>query len=643
MFFGSLASLWFALSLPAIIVMYLFKRKYIDTPVSSHLLWNKVLREMEANRPWQKLKNRLLMLLQLLAAALIVLALMSPYVWSNDRAQDHVVFVLDNSASMQTRLADHELTRFEYAKRSLLDWADKEARNSRYTLISLGNSPEVWLSAAASKDSLAAALAELQPYYGKAAYDEGMSLASALTRGSDDAEIRLYTDGQWLDSGSGLAFDVPVTVETIGAGEQDNLQVVQFGVGRTQADRSLVTGVAAIKNWSGQAAGYSLIVSADGEIVQHSREQLESGEQRTFYFDSLPEAEVYQLTIDADDLLELDNAAYAFLDSGHTMRAVLISDGNLFLEKALTLAGVEVYKAQQAEDTFTLPSSPFDLIVVDGVDEAKLTGEEWQRHLTSKPVWYIHAGIQGEEIVLEGSHTNRIEVAEHPVTRYIGFQDTYIASAISGSTPQWGEPVVTWGSVPLVLAGEANGHGRLMFTFALQQTDLPLRFDFPILVRNAVEWLGSTRAQILGHHLASDRREIPLHAQTSSAYWQLVENLQPAGDPIPADETANGAVTSNQTIPDRPGLYQFVEEDDAGQVLQSRWLISHADAREFNLGELPAPAFVQTDAGQPEQTDGGAAEAANSKVPISLVSFVIVLALVIMVWEWRVYQHGNSI
>lgn len=642
MFFGSLASLWFALSLPAIIVMYLFKRKYIDTPVSSHLLWNKVLREMEANRPWQKLKNRLLMLLQLLAAALIVLALMSPFVWSNDRAQDHVVFVLDNSASMQTRLTGQEETRFEYAKRSLLEWADSEARNSRYTLISLGNAPEVWLSASASRDSLSAVLDELQPYYGKAAYDEGMSLASALTRGSSDAEIRLYTDGQWLDSGSGLAFDVPVTMETIGAGEQDNLQVVQFGVGRAQADRNIVTGVSTIKNWSSEAAEYSLILTADGEMVGHSRERLEGDEQRTLYFNDLPEAEIYQLAIDADDLMDLDNVAYAFLDGEHTMRAVFISEGNLFLEKALTLAGVEVYKAQQAEGTFTIPSTPFDLIVLDGVDETELAGEEWQQHLASKPVWYIHSGIQGDEIALDGSQANRIEVADHPVTRYIGFQDTYIASAISGNAPQWAEPIVTGGSVPLVLAGEVNGHGRLMFTFALQQSDLPLRFDFPILVRNAVEWLGTSRAGTLGHHLASDRREIPLHAETSTAYWQRMEAAEPVGERLPAD-MVDGAVASNQAIPDQPGLYQFIEEDGDGQVLQSRWLTSNADAREFNMGDIPPPAFAQTDGGPPQQADGETASTESTRVPISFVWLIIVLALGIMVWEWRVYQHGNSI
>lgn len=103
MFFDSVSSLWFGLSLPAIMLLYLFKRKYVDTPVSSHLLWNRVLKDMEANRPWQKLRNRLLMFVQLLAAALLVLALMQPWIAAGGTAKEHAVIVLDRSASMEKK------------------------------------------------------------------------------------------------------------------------------------------------------------------------------------------------------------------------------------------------------------------------------------------------------------------------------------------------------------------------------------------------------------------------------------------------------------------------------------------------------------------------------------------------------------
>jgi uncharacterized membrane protein len=96
----SWAGLWFGLTIPVIVLMYLFKRKYIDTIVPSHLLWNRVLRNIEANRPWQKLQNRLLLWLQLLVAALLVFALMLPFVWVHGKAQGHTIIIADTSASM---------------------------------------------------------------------------------------------------------------------------------------------------------------------------------------------------------------------------------------------------------------------------------------------------------------------------------------------------------------------------------------------------------------------------------------------------------------------------------------------------------------------------------------------------------------
>lgn len=123
--FQSLVSLWFGLTLPAIVLMYLLKRKYVDTEVPSHLLWNRVLRSLEANRPWQRLRNQLLLILQLLTAALLVLALMQPWIWAESGAKGHLVLVLDRSASMDALTPDPEhskekLTRLELAKRKAL-------------------------------------------------------------------------------------------------------------------------------------------------------------------------------------------------------------------------------------------------------------------------------------------------------------------------------------------------------------------------------------------------------------------------------------------------------------------------------------------------------------------------------------------
>src|SRR5207248_2249293 len=63
-------------------------------------LWEQALRDVQANAPWQRLRPNLLLLLQLLAVAILVLALARPYVLRAAVAQGDVVAVLDGSALM---------------------------------------------------------------------------------------------------------------------------------------------------------------------------------------------------------------------------------------------------------------------------------------------------------------------------------------------------------------------------------------------------------------------------------------------------------------------------------------------------------------------------------------------------------------
>ena len=58
-----------------IVVMYVLKLRRRDVVVSSTYLWRQVIRDVQANSPFQKLRKNLLLLLQLVIAALVIFAL----------------------------------------------------------------------------------------------------------------------------------------------------------------------------------------------------------------------------------------------------------------------------------------------------------------------------------------------------------------------------------------------------------------------------------------------------------------------------------------------------------------------------------------------------------------------------------------
>src|ERR671938_293109 len=54
------------LFVPAVVAMYLLKLRRDEAVVPSTLLWNRLVADVEANAPWQRLRRSLLLLLQLL-------------------------------------------------------------------------------------------------------------------------------------------------------------------------------------------------------------------------------------------------------------------------------------------------------------------------------------------------------------------------------------------------------------------------------------------------------------------------------------------------------------------------------------------------------------------------------------------------
>ncbi|HTH47754.1 MAG TPA: BatA domain-containing protein, partial [Candidatus Limnocylindria bacterium] len=112
----------FALSLPAVVLFYLLKRKRVVKLVPSSLLWQKFLAETQASAPLQRLRHNWLLLLQLLLLLLIVLALARPYFAGQTGEAALQIVILDASASMQA--TDETPSRFEKARAEALGLVD---------------------------------------------------------------------------------------------------------------------------------------------------------------------------------------------------------------------------------------------------------------------------------------------------------------------------------------------------------------------------------------------------------------------------------------------------------------------------------------------------------------------------------------
>src|SRR3972149_7142661 len=164
-----------ALAIP-IVILYMLKLRRRETEVSSTMLWRMVLRDREANAPWQRPRRNLLLLLQLLLLALLVVALARPFLPGPVAATGQVTVLLDASASMNA--TDAQPSPFEEATTIARGLANDLADDGLMTIILVSQQPTGLVSASNEKDELLKAIDAAEPTAGSANWEAAFALAA---------------------------------------------------------------------------------------------------------------------------------------------------------------------------------------------------------------------------------------------------------------------------------------------------------------------------------------------------------------------------------------------------------------------------------------------------------------------------------
>lgn len=204
---------WLGLLAP-LVLLYVLKRRREERRVGSTLLWALAVRDMRAERPWQKLIPQVSLLLQALVLIFGALALARPAGVGQVPSGARVAVIVDTSASMATR--EDGGTRLDLARRAALGLARTLPPGGEMMLVAGSADPVVLVPSSHDLAALEHAIDGLRETGGAAAIDRAVALAAERLREAPaGSRIVVLTDGA-MDGTVHLESPVTVEVQTVG-------------------------------------------------------------------------------------------------------------------------------------------------------------------------------------------------------------------------------------------------------------------------------------------------------------------------------------------------------------------------------------------------------------------------------------------
>lgn len=494
---------------PSIVIMYLLKLKRTPQVVPSTLLWRRSVRDMVANAPFQKLRNNLLLWLQLLIALILILALARPVARMAGLGGSTIIVLLDLSGSMQARNADGQ-TRLEQAQELALQ-AIEEMRTPNPLLGGFTARDEMMIIGVADKTVPLQTLTS----------DQGALRSAVLGAQATDTEINLEDAALILEervlrrNADGMVEPDPNTrVILISDGrlgptaealvDFTTLEFVQVG---DESANVGFTGVELRENFSGffEYQLFATLYNSGDEEREVFIELDINGEVLDLKSTTLPprssEAVVFIVgegatgmatlrLVDHTDPLAQDDVARLNVAPPTDLRVQFVSDGNAFLERVLSV-DPRVRLEQVPPGQYT-GQEGYDITVFEGVDGAVM-GEQLPPgsyvFINSPPPLSTGFTIEPEPI-------DRPEVIDwnrvHPLTRYTVFDEVKIGEAFRITTPEDGTPLVQALETDLVTLRETDAQRFLVIGFDINRSYWPLDPSFPIFFSNLVDYWART-------------------------------------------------------------------------------------------------------------------------------------------------------
>jgi len=612
------------LAVPVIIILYLLKQKREDYIISSIYLWQNALQDVEANAPWQKLKKNILMFLQIAVVILLALLLAEPAIRTNNNNSGAVMLVMDCSLSMQS--TDIKPSRFEAARKDAINLVESCSSNTKFTLIVSGNTAQIVLSQTNDKDRVIQEIQNLKVSDTAQDLEGTVELVNSLLRENPEIQVNWFGDGvnpiSVSSSGnvsnhlSGNISNYYISSDNIkyhlynrnGA----NYAVTLLSQRKLQNSQEIMA-LSRIANFSPEDAELDVSLYTDGELFDARRVKIEAGKSENIYWKNVPgSASRLECRIDTEDTLDKDNSAGLMVYSNKVRKVLLVSSGNIFLEKVLSLMpDVELYRTD-AVDIQEIKG--YDLYIFEGNLPEQLPGDG---HII------LFNPPQNEYFSLAGkSEYTEIRCTNHILYNNLDENITFDAMKTDlYHLPPWGNPLMENDDGIVAFEGYPDKYRLIVFGFDLHETNLPVQPLFPVIMTRVVQELLPGGLNEISAVNAGDLIYLSIDPEAREVFVIAPDgNKTQIAPPFPVD-VFDGATQT--------GTY-ILEQKLENETVQQSFFVNAPSEKEFAVLESTKSLQQDVEKVQKHKQFGFW----DIKIPLLFLLFAILMI------EWWVYSNG---
>ncbi|MBQ9780981.1 MAG: BatA and WFA domain-containing protein [Clostridia bacterium] len=474
------------LGIPVLIIIYIIKSKYTEQTVSSTYLWILSEKFLKRRNPLNRLTGIISLILQILAVTAISLAIAHPMITIPDSANDYF-FILDGSGSMRMEYGlDEEgntLTRFEEGKAQIAETIDKAVDGSIFSLVYAGDNTTLVFDSIDNKEDALFLLSELEPAFGAIPLTTAVGDAQAHFTENPSSLVYLVTDRYYETNNNMTLLHVGGDVENYAVSGLtytyvDKLLTVNGYVTSYMSDTTLTTEL--YVNGNADPITMGVVVVAQGKDTPF---------QLTARVDQFTDLRVH---IAEEDAFAYDNSQEIFdIESENSYNTLIVSEAPFFIQSmldALLNARMDVITPEEYTG-----QRGYGLYVFDGFtpDAMPADGAVWLFNQTAS-LEDSGFSVQGELTFNKGEllelSTSTASSLKTLVQDMSGDQ-VYVSRLMKYGLYRNFYTIMSYQGNPAIFAGtNALGNREVVFAFDLRSSNLPLLYDFTVLMRNLVNY-----------------------------------------------------------------------------------------------------------------------------------------------------------